>query len=144
MDDGAAPLDLIILVKLHALGVEYRGVVARLLKAAKRDEILRERARALRIAAALMGGDMATLPRRITQRMGELRHSYRWRSIDLETVDGVIAALLLLSRGKVFQRTTLMDALEARPAGVSAAVHTPASVVYGEDDGHPASPRRDD
>lgn len=115
MELEVAPLDLVTLVRLHALGAEFHGVIARLLKGASQEEILRERARVLRIVAALMGGDMATLARRVWERLRELRRTWRWATIDLETVDGALLALLLLSRGKVPHRTTLLRALEAPP-----------------------------
>lgn len=115
MDVGAPSLDVMLLVRAHNAGEEYAPLIDRVLASAKKAEIVRERRRLLRLAVAVMGGDIATLAGRVARRMQDLASVARWQVIDVQTAEGVVYALLLLNGGQPWAHSTLHEALSIRP-----------------------------
>lgn len=117
MLDGAATYDGALLVRVMNAGPEFGPVVARVVASSTPVERALERARFVRIAAALLGGDRRTLPRRLAAAARRAASVPPLVPIDVSSVSGALRAMLLVN-GRVPSRQTIGRDL-GREAGQS-------------------------
>lgn len=110
------PFNGLDLVKLHRAGLH--DAIARLRAGAKKRELERERDRFLQLAGVLIAGDLRRQPSEILSRMNELTRRSGLRTgalpIDIGTIEGALAAALLVTGWKVPGRITIWRALGKR------------------------------
>lgn len=117
------------MVRAHNAGPDFAPLIAAMLEAAGARQRVRERAKYVRIAAALAGGDDRSLASRLWRRMRELaRLPLAVVPIDLATTDGALRAALLVNKGKPLARSAVYD--DMFPLSETGGVFRQSGVVY--------------